>query len=190
MIQSPSLIVRRKCCYPHWTNPVKLIFAGAPGKYIWGIEVFMCWGIDVEVSLSRWWQLIIYRGIDVLRHSSTPRLYRRSCWKVIHLERWQLRYWHIGVYLYWSVLVLKCVFIDMLECVLYQGAKVVRKCGGSSAKFFSPNICYFVAILRFLTIYALFGRLWAKYVPFWVKNIVFLGKKFTITRHILHIVLN
>jgi len=126
MIRSPSNIVKRKCCYPHWINSLKHIFAGAPGKYIWGIEVFMYCDIDVEVSslgVDNW----VFRGIKVLWHSSTPRLYRRSCWKVIHLERWQLRYWHIGVCLYWSVLVLKCVFIDMLECGLYQGCKSCAK---------------------------------------------------------------
>ena len=36
----------------------------------------------------------------------------------------------------------------------------------------SPNIRYFVAILRFVVIYALFGNFLAKKVPFWVKNSV------------------
>ena len=39
-------------------------------------------------------------------------------------------------------------------------------------KSFSPNIRYFVAILRFVAIYALFGNLWAKKVPFWVKTVL------------------
>ena len=37
-------------------------------------------------------------------------------------------------------------------------------------KIVSPNIRYFVAIIRFVAIYAIFGDLWAKKVPFWVKN--------------------
>ena len=42
----------------------------------------------------------------------------------------------------------------------------------------SPNIRYFVAIIRFVAIYALFGRLWAKDVLFWVKTrAVFLGEE-------------
>ena len=38
-------------------------------------------------------------------------------------------------------------------------------------KILSPNIRYFNE-LRFVAIYALFGDLWAKKVPFWVKNSV------------------
>ena len=36
-------------------------------------------------------------------------------------------------------------------------------------KILSPNIGYFVANSRFVVIYALFGRLWAKSV-FWAQN--------------------
>ena len=39
-------------------------------------------------------------------------------------------------------------------------------------KKITPNIRYFVATLRFVAFYALFGDLWAKKVPFWVKNSV------------------
>ena len=41
-------------------------------------------------------------------------------------------------------------------------------------KILSPNIRYFVAILRFVKIYALFGWLWPKKGLFWSKS-VFLG---------------
>ena len=34
------------------------------------------------------------------------------------------------------------------------------------------HVCYFVAMLRFVAIYALFGRLGAKKVLFWYKNSV------------------
>ena len=43
-------------------------------------------------------------------------------------------------------------------------------------KSFSPNIRYFVAILRFVAIYALFGNLWAKKVLFGSK-ILFNGQE-------------
>ena len=41
-----------------------------------------------------------------------------------------------------------------------------------SDKNCKPNISYFVAILRFVAIYALFGNLCTKKVLFWVKNSV------------------
>ena len=43
-------------------------------------------------------------------------------------------------------------------------------------KILSPNIRYFVAIIRFVAIYALFGNLWAKKCLFGSKT-VFLGKE-------------
>ena len=46
---------------------------------------------------------------------------------------------------------------------------------------FKPQHTLFVAILRFLAIYALFGRVWAKKVFFWgAKSSVFWGKKCTV----------
>ena len=44
--------------------------------------------------------------------------------------------------------------------------------------------------LRFVAIYALFGDLWAKKVPFLGQKQCFLGKKCTITWYILHISLS
>ena len=43
-------------------------------------------------------------------------------------------------------------------------------------KSFSPNIRYFVAILRFVAIYALFGNLWATKF-FFGSETVFLGQE-------------
>ena len=55
---------------------------------------------------------------------------------------------------------------------------------------FKPKHTLFCRELRFVAIYALFfGDLWAKKVPFWVKQ-CFLGKKCTITWYILHILLS
>ena len=39
-----------------------------------------------------------------------------------------------------------------------------------SAENFKPEYTLFCRELRFVAIYALFGDLWAKKVPFWVKN--------------------
>ena len=52
-----------------------------------------------------------------------------------------------------------------------QGGR--RLCEGSDENL-STNICYFVAMLRFVAIYALFGRLWARKRLFEPKT-VFLG---------------
>ena len=38
---------------------------------------------------------------------------------------------------------------------------------------FKPEYMLFCRELRFVTIYALFGDLWAKKVPFWVKTVLF-----------------
>ena len=45
-----------------------------------------------------------------------------------------------------------------------EGMKGFRRKVSTRTKILSPNICYFVAISRFVSIYALFGRLWAKKV--------------------------
>ena len=39
-------------------------------------------------------------------------------------------------------------------------------------KILSPNIRYFVEILRFVAIYALFGNLWTKKCLFWSKTVL------------------
>ena len=54
---------------------------------------------------------------------------------------------------------------------------------------FKPEHTLFCRKLRFVAIYALFGDLWAKKVPFGSKT-VFHGKKSTITWYILHILLS
>ena len=64
---------------------------------------------------------------------------------------------------------------------LCEGIKGLRRKAWTLTKILSPNIRYFVEILRFVAIYALIGDLWTKKVPFWVKNGCFLGKKCTIT---------
>ena len=57
-------------------------------------------------------------------------------------------------------------------------AEVVRGHGGpppkslDSDKNFKPEYALFCRELRFFAIYALFGDLWAKIVPFWVKKSV------------------
>ena len=62
---------------------------------------------------------------------------------------------------------------------LTRVAEVVRRHGGApTEKFglgqkFKPELTLFCRELRFVAIYALFfGDLWAKKVPFWVKNSV------------------
>ena len=65
-------------------------------------------------------------------------------------------------------------------------AEVVQRHTGPSPKSldsdkkFKPELTPFCCELRFFVIYALYGDLWAKKVPFWVKQ-CFLGKKCTIT---------
>ena len=57
-------------------------------------------------------------------------------------------------------------------------AEVARGHGGPPLKSldsdenFKPELSLFCRKLRFIAIYALFGDLWAKKVPFWVKNSV------------------
>ena len=48
--------------------------------------------------------------------------------------------------------------------------KGLRRKVWNQTKIFIPNILYFVAILRFVAIHAIFGRLWSKTVFFWARN--------------------
>ena len=57
-----------------------------------------------------------------------------------------------------------------------EGTKGRRQKVDTQTKILSPNIRYFVAILRFVAIYALFGNLRAKEVPFG-SNKVFFGQE-------------
>ena len=59
---------------------------------------------------------------------------------------------------------------------LCEGAKGLRRKVWTWMKIFSPYISYFVAILRFVAIYALFGNLWTKKCFFGSKT-VFLGQE-------------
>ena len=59
-----------------------------------------------------------------------------------------------------------------------------------SDKNFKPVHTLFCRELRFVAIYAIFGDLWAKIVPFFGQKQCFLGKKCTITWYILHILLS
>ena len=51
-----------------------------------------------------------------------------------------------------------------------EGVKGLCQKVWTRTKILSPYIRYFVTILRFVAIYALFGRLWGNEVLFWVKN--------------------
>ena len=53
----------------------------------------------------------------------------------------------------------------------YYHKTSVRLCLDSDGNF-KPEHTLFCRVLRFVAIYALFGDLWAKKVPFWVKNSV------------------
>ena len=70
---------------------------------------------------------------------------------------------------------------------LCEGMKSLRRKVWTWTKILSPNIDYFVAIERFVAIYALFGRLWAKKS---VLKYIFFSKKCAISWYILHIILN
>ena len=59
---------------------------------------------------------------------------------------------------------------------LRDGAKGLRRKVLTQRKILSPFIHYFVAVLRFVAIYALFGYLRPKKCSFWSKT-VFLGQK-------------
>ena len=63
------------------------------------------------------------------------------------------------------------VFLDTCDGLNVYGSKQ----GGRSLEWdenFKPEHTLFCRDLRFVAIYALFGDLWAKKVPFWVKNSV------------------
>ena len=57
-----------------------------------------------------------------------------------------------------------------------EAAKGLRRKVWTRTEILSLNIRYFVALLRFAAIYALFERLWAKQMLVWVKT-VFLGQE-------------
>ena len=57
---------------------------------------------------------------------------------------------------------------------LLQGEKGLRQKVWTRTKILSPNIRYFVEILRFVAIYALFGRLRGKGI-FFGSNTVFIA---------------
>ena len=69
-------------------------------------------------------------------------------------------------------------FLTVFVLVLPRVAEVVREHRGSPPKSLDsdenlkPEHTLFCRELRFVVIYALFGDLWAKKVPFWVKNSV------------------
>ena len=80
-----------------------------------------------------------------------------------------------------GMILLKQLFVRLL--LIWQGiatrvAEVVREHGGPPPKSldsdenFKPEYALFCRELRFVAIYTLFGDLWAKKVPFWVKNSV------------------
>jgi len=56
-------------------------------------------------------------------------------------------------------------------------AKGLRRKVWTGTKILSPNICYFVVILRFVEIYALFGNLWAKKCFLFRSKTVFLRQE-------------
>ena len=68
-----------------------------------------------------------------------------------------------------------------------EGTKGLRRKVWFSTKSLSPNICYFVAILKFVSIYTLYENLWAKKRAVWVKNSVVWAKKVTHIWYVLHI---
>ena len=77
-----------------------------------------------------------------------------------------------------------CVQIVIVYSGLVQDgrscAKGLRRKVWTRTKILSPNICYFVAISRFVAIYPLFGNLWTKKV-FWG------GAKNSVSWYILHL---
>ena len=76
------------------------------------------------------------------------------------------------------------LFFSSKWCSSRSGWQKLREVW-SQMKIQSPNIRYFVAILRFVAIYPLFENLWAKKCLLGQKQ-CFLGKKSIITRYILH----
>ena len=77
---------------------------------------------------------------------------------------------------------------------LCEGTMGLRQKVWTWTKSLSPNIRYpvailrFVAMIRFVAIYTLFGSLWAKSAIFGQQ--CFLGKKSSITWYILHLILS
>ena len=74
----------------------------------------------------------------------------------------------------WSLLSNARNILEYLRLNVTRLEEVARKqtAEKTQTQIWSPNIPYFVAILRFVAIYALFGRLLAKKVLFWVKSSV------------------
>ena len=65
---------------------------------------------------------------------------------------------------------------------LCEGTKGLRRKVWNQTKILSPNILYFFAILRFVAIHELFGRLWPRKGLYRSKTVqCFLGRKCTIT---------
>ena len=73
---------------------------------------------------------------------------------------------------------------------LCEGTQGLRRKVWTGTKILSPNIRYFVGMLRFVVIYTLFGNLWAKQKLFFGQKQCFLDKKYTVSLNILHIILN
>ena len=66
-----------------------------------------------------------------------------------------------------------CLILPETGCQkLREGTKGLWQKVWTRTKILSPNIRYFVATLRFVSILALFGRIWAKKVLLLVKNSV------------------
>ena len=59
---------------------------------------------------------------------------------------------------------------------LCEGTKGLRRKVWTRTEISSPNIRYFVAILRFIAIYALCGNLWAKKCFFGSKTVIFCAR--------------
>ena len=70
-----------------------------------------------------------------------------------------------------------------------ENAKVHRRQFWTQTKILNKSITYFVAISRFVAIYALFGDLLAKEVHFWVKNSASVARS-ALLHCILHILLS
>ena len=93
----------------------------------------------------------------LMKHSNIVRKQaRRRCWNKAGC--WRLK-----------------ISVNSLSC---RVAEVAREHGWHPPKSldsdenFKPEHTLFCRELRFVAIYALFGDLWAKKVPFWVKNSV------------------
>ena len=76
----------------------------------------------------------------------------------------------LEIFLIWSGLITKCMRIRVAEVAREHGWHPPKSL--DSDENFKPEHTLFCRELRFVAIYALFGDLWAKKVPFWVKNSV------------------